>query len=53
MAFIVLIYRELTTKNPFVDLRLFKERNYASGVIVFFFYRFILYASLVLLPLFL
>jgi DHA2 family multidrug resistance protein len=53
VAFIALIYRELTTKNPFVDLRLFKERNYASGVIVFFFYRFILYASLVLLLLFL
>jgi DHA2 family multidrug resistance protein len=53
VAFIALIYRELKTGNPFVDLRLFKERNYASGVIVFFFYRFVLYGSLVLLPLFL
>jgi DHA2 family multidrug resistance protein len=53
LAFIALIYRELKTRNPFVDLSLFKERNYASGVIVFFFYRFVLYGSLVLLPLFL
>jgi DHA2 family multidrug resistance protein len=53
LAFVVLIYRELKTKHPFVDLRLFKERNYASGVTLFFFFRFVLYGSLVLLPLFL
>jgi DHA2 family multidrug resistance protein len=53
LGFIALIYRELKTKHPFVDLSLFKERNYAVGVTIFFFYRFVLYASLVLLPLFL
>jgi MFS transporter, DHA2 family, multidrug resistance protein len=53
LALIALIYRELKTRHPFVDLRLFKERNYASGVTIFFFYRFVLYGSLVLLPLYL
>jgi DHA2 family multidrug resistance protein len=53
IGFIALIYRELKAKHPFVDLSLFKERNYASGVTIFFFYRFVLYGSLVLLPLYL
>jgi DHA2 family multidrug resistance protein len=36
-----------------VDLRLFKERNYAAGVTIMFFFGFVLYGSIVLLPLYL
>ena len=36
-----------------VDLRLFKERNYASGTTIMFFFGFVLYGSIMLLPLFL
>jgi DHA2 family multidrug resistance protein len=53
VTFFLLIYRELKTDHPVVDLRLFKERNYASGVTIMFFFGFVLYGSIMLLPLFL
>ena len=53
VALILLIYWELKTKHPVVDLRLFKERNYSAGVTIMFFFGFVLYGSIVLLPLFL
>jgi DHA2 family multidrug resistance protein len=49
----LLIYWELKTKHPVVDLRLFKERNYAAGVTIMFFFGFVLYGSIMLLPLYL
>ncbi len=49
----LLIYRELKVKDPVVDLRLFKERNYASGTTIMFFFGYVLYGSIMLLPLFL
>jgi DHA2 family multidrug resistance protein len=53
VALILLIYQELKTRHPVVDLRLFKERNYAAGVTIMFFFGFVLYGSIMLLPLFL
>ena len=53
VALILLIYRELKTEHPVVDLSLFKERNYAAGVTIMFFFGFVLYGSIMLLPLFL
>jgi DHA2 family multidrug resistance protein len=53
VALILLIYREMKVKEPVVDLRLFKERNYASGTTIMFFFGFVLYGSIMLLPLFL
>jgi DHA2 family multidrug resistance protein len=52
-ALILLIYWELKTRHPVVDLRLFKERNYAAGTTIFFFFGFVLYGSIMLLPLYL
>jgi MFS transporter, DHA2 family, multidrug resistance protein len=46
----VLIVHELTTDNPVVDLRVFKERSYAVGVFLMTVVGFVLYGSLVLLP---
>jgi DHA2 family multidrug resistance protein len=52
-ALAFLIYRELKTAHPVVDLRLFKERNFAAGTTIMFFFGFVLYGSIMLLPLFL
>src|SRR5881397_2676646 len=45
-----LIVHELTTENPIVDLRVFKARSYAVGVFLMTIVGFVLYGSLVLLP---
>ena len=47
------IYRELTTEHPIVDLRVFKNRTYATGVAMMTVLGFVLYGSTVLLPLWL
>src|SRR4029450_4362936 len=48
LAFIV---RELATSSPVVDLRVLKVRTYAVGVFLMTVVGFVLYGSLVLLPL--
>src|SRR6266508_190872 len=45
-----LIVHELTTEDPVVDLRVFKVRSYAVGVFLMAVVGFVLYGSLVLLP---
>src|SRR6185295_4871281 len=47
---IALIIHELTTDEPVVDLRLFKERSYAVGVFLMTVLGFVMYGSIVLLP---
>src|SRR5437899_2396951 len=44
---------ELYTKSPVINLRIFTERTYATGVFLMTTLGFVLYGSLVLLPLFL
>src|SRR5437773_9281234 len=46
----VLIVHEQATENPVVDLRIFKARSYAVGVFLMTVVGFVLYGSLVLLP---
>ena len=48
-----LIIRELVTDHPVVDLRVLKNRSFAAGVFLISMLGFVLYASLVLLPLYL
>ena len=50
---VALIIRELVTDHPVVDLRVLKNRTFSSGVFLIGMVGFILYASLVLLPLYL
>jgi DHA2 family multidrug resistance protein len=50
VSLVTLIIHELTTKDPIVDLRVFKERSYAVGVFLMTVLGFVLYGSLVLLP---
>jgi len=45
-----LIVQQLRAKSPIVDLRLFKDRTYAVGVFLMTVLGFVLYGSLVLLP---
>ena len=50
---VALIVRELMTDHPVVDLRVLKNRSFAAGVFLIGLLGFVLYASLVLLPLYL
>jgi DHA2 family multidrug resistance protein len=50
LTLLILIYHELTTDHPIIDLRVFKERSYATGVFLMTMLGFVLYGSLVLLP---
>ncbi len=50
---VVFIIHELRIANPVLHLRVFKERTYSAGVFLMTTLGFVLYGSLVLLPLFL
>ena len=50
---VALIVRELMTDHPVVDLRVLRNRSFSAGVFLISMLGFVLYASLVLLPLYL
>jgi DHA2 family multidrug resistance protein len=50
VTLVTLIIHLLTTDEPVVDLRVFKERSYAVGVFLMTVVGFVLYGSMVLLP---
>ena len=47
---VAFLWRELVVEHPVVDLRVFKDRTYATGVFLMTVLGFVLYGSLVLLP---
>jgi DHA2 family multidrug resistance protein len=53
VCFIGFIIRELTTEHPIVDLRIFKSRNYAAGVLLMTTLGAVLYGTTAALPIFL
>ncbi len=53
VALVVFVVYELRTDAPVVDLRVFKERTYSAGVLLMTVVGFVLYGSLVLLPIWL
>ncbi|ACD82373.1 DHA2 family efflux MFS transporter permease subunit [Candidatus Methylacidiphilum infernorum] len=53
LGMICFIYRELTTDNPIVDLKIFKDKNFAVAIFEIFIVGIVLYATLSGLPLFL
>ncbi len=53
IAFVVLIVRELRTKNPIVDLRVFLNRNFLLGCIIMAAFSIAMYSSITGVPLFL
>jgi DHA2 family multidrug resistance protein len=50
VTLVALVVHELTTAEPIVDLRVFKARSYAVGVFLMTIVGFVLYGSMVLLP---
>jgi len=48
-----LVWWELRHENPIIDLRIFRQRNFAAGNVVMFFGFFAFFGSIVLLPMFL
>ena len=50
---VAMVIRELTAKHPVVDLRVLKDRTFSAGVFIMTMLGFVLYASLMLLPIFL
>ncbi len=50
---VAMVIRELTTPNPIVDLRVLKDRTFSAGVFIMTMLGFVLYGSLMLLPIFL
>src|SRR5450631_2946806 len=52
-ALILFVVHEIYTRDPVVQLRVFKDRTYAAGVFLMTMLGFILYGSLLLLPIFL
>jgi len=53
IGLVAFVIRELCTSDPVVHLRVFKNRTYASGVFLMTMLGFVLYGSMVLLPIFL
>ena len=53
IGLVSLVIRELKTSNPVVDLHALKNRSFTTGVFLMSMLGFVLYASLVLLPIYL
>ena len=52
IAFVTFLLRELLVKNPIVNLRVFKDRNFAIGCILIGAFGAVVYGLVTLLPLF-
>lgn len=53
IALYVLVVHSLTAENPYVNLRLFRDRNYVVGLSLIFVFGIAVFSSLFILPLFL
>jgi DHA2 family multidrug resistance protein len=53
LGLVFFVFRELTIKDPVVDLRVLKDATFATGVFLIGMVGFALYASLVLMPIYL
>ncbi len=53
VALVLFVWWELRIKAPVVDLRVFKDRSFATGTLLMTMLGFVLYGSLVLLPIWL
>jgi len=53
IGLVAMVIRELKARHPIVDLRVLKDRTFSAGVFLMTMLGFVLYASLMLLPIFL
>jgi DHA2 family multidrug resistance protein len=51
VSLVLLVYFELRSKNPIVNLRLFKDRSFSAGNLLMFTFGFCLYSTLVMIAL--
>lgn len=52
-SLLAMVFWELACKNPIVDLRLLKDRNFSAGLLLMTSLGFVLYGSIVLQPIYL
>jgi DHA2 family multidrug resistance protein len=50
ISLVVLVIHELSVGHPVVDLRVFKERTYTTGVLLMTLMGFVMYGTLVIMP---
>jgi DHA2 family multidrug resistance protein len=50
LSFYVFLAHSLTTKTPFIDMKLFRDRNYAVGMVLIIAFGMLNFAPMVLLP---
>jgi len=50
VGLVAMVIRELRVEHPVVDLRVFRERTYTAGVVLMTILGFVLYGSLVVVP---
>jgi DHA2 family multidrug resistance protein len=53
LSLVIFIFVEIFSKHPVIDLRLFRDRTFTTGNVLMFFAFFNLFASIVLLPIYL
>lgn len=53
ITFVAFIIKELVVKEPIVDLKVFKDKNFSIGTVLHFVIGAVLYSTLAILPLFL
>ncbi|MCU1327824.1 MAG: drug resistance transporter, EmrB/QacA subfamily [Bryobacterales bacterium] len=53
LTLVIFVMYELVIKNPVVDFRVFRDRTYSTGTVLMTLVGFVLYGSLVLMPLWL
>ncbi len=53
ISFVIFIFRELSVKNPILDLRILKNRNFGLSNIMFFIFGLAFFGNSFLLPIFL
>lgn len=52
VGLVLFVWRSVTAKHPLVDLSVLKNKEFGAGVFLCFFQYFVLYGTLVMLPLF-
>ncbi|HMN46817.1 MAG TPA: DHA2 family efflux MFS transporter permease subunit [Povalibacter sp.] len=50
VGFYLFVVHSMTTREPFIDLKMFKDRNFSTGAAFIFLIGVLLFATLVLLP---
>ena len=50
LGFYIFIFHSLTSKRPFIDLLIFKDRNYTVGLILIFFFGMLNFVPMVIFP---